>query len=134
MTKTRKATAKAKSNSTPAKRTRAARLPRKDRCGKTVQRLTWQGITVLVSYEPDWHGMSDSAPEIRYAHLEVRKLSPAWALLPITETGYRSHFLASDAVESTGGPVAYVRAWLDEAAKSPGWKRREFQSRQLSLF
>jgi len=131
MTKTRKALAKAKSKK---KRTGDGRLPRKDRRSKIIKRLDWQGVTVSVSYEPDWLGMSKRDPEAGTAHLEVRKVSPDWALLPITETGYRSHFLPRGAVEDAGGPVAYVRAWLDEAAKAPDFRRREQQSRQMSLF
>lgn len=111
----------------------AGRLPRKDR-GKVTKRLHWKGVIVSVSYEPDWLGMSKQSPDGARAHLEVRKVSPDWALLPITETGYRSHFLAPGEVERIGGPVAYVRAWLDQEAKSPEWKRKDFQSRQLSLF
>ena len=132
MTKNRQAACKTKQKP-KKKRVGAGRLPREDQ-RKPVERLDWRGVTVTVSYEPDWLGMSKRSPEAATAHLEVHKVSPDWALLPITETGYRSHFLPRGTVESAGGPVAYVRAWLDEAAKSPDWKLREQQSRQFSLF
>jgi hypothetical protein len=133
MTKNRKATAMTK-RKPKKKRAGAGRLPRKDQRNKAVERLDWRGVTVSVSYEPDWLGMSKRSPEAATAHLEVQRVSPKWALLPITETGYRSHFLPRGSVERLGGPAAYVRAWLDEAAKAPDWKRREQQARQLSLF
>lgn len=56
------------------------------------------------------------------------------AALPITETGYRSHFLAPQEVERAGGPVAFVVAWLNEAARNKGWKETEEKVRQLNLF
>jgi orotate phosphoribosyltransferase len=54
--------------------------------------------------------------------------------LPITETGYLSHFVAADAIDEAGGPVAYVVAWLDRAAQDKEWKSRIEAQRQLSLF
>src|SRR5262249_32310163 len=110
MTKTRKATAKAKPKpKSNKKRARAARLPRKDRSRKIAQRLDWRGTIVSVSYEADWLNMSKSMPEAERAHLEVKRVSPEWAQLPITETGYRSQSLLPGTVERAGGPAAYVR-------------------------
>lgn len=54
--------------------------------------------------------------------------------LPVTETGYRSHFTSREAVEAEGGPVAYARKWLDCEAMSDAWKAREAAARQMSLF
>ena len=56
------------------------------------------------------------------------------AQIPITETGYRSHFSPSGIVEEHGGPEAYVLAWLDHAAQSDAWKQKAEAARQLSLF
>lgn len=44
------------------------------------------------------------------------------AQIPITETGYRSHFLPDGIVEDHGGPEAYVLALLDHEADSDAWK------------
>lgn len=66
--------------------------------------------------------------------MTVTSVAPERAKLPITETGYRSHFLSKGVVEAAGGPTACVTAWLDEAAKSKAWQRHEAESRQLSLF
>ncbi len=101
---------------------------------KTVERLDWQGIVVSVSYEADWLGMSKSFPEGAISHLEIQAVSPERAVLPVTDTGYRSQFLRPGTVEGMGGAVAYAKAWLDDAAKAPAWKKREETSRQLSLF
>ncbi|HEX4294772.1 MAG TPA: hypothetical protein VHZ29_11610, partial [Rhizomicrobium sp.] len=73
-------------------------------------------------------------PDIGNAHLELEAVAPERVALPVTDTGYRSQFLSPRVVEQAGGPVAYARAWLEDAAKAPAWKKRAEQSRQLSLF
>ena len=131
MTKPRKAIS-AKSQLKKSKPRPAAKRPARKPV-KTIRRLDWQGVVVSVSYEPDWLGLAKLG-EVSNAHLEIEVLSPERAVLPITDTGYRSHFLPRNAVEQAGGPIAYVEAWLDEAAKAPAWKKRQDQDRQLSLF
>jgi hypothetical protein len=95
--------------------------------------ITWHGIKIAVSYEPRWLNLSDEYG-LDTAHLEIETIQPERAVLPITETGYRSHFTSAATVESYGGPVDFVRAWLDEEAASPAWRRREAAARQLALF
>ena len=87
--------------------------------------IDWQGIALSVAYQPNWCGM-------HVHHIELHVIEPIGAVLPVTDTGYRSHFF-SDAVEAYGGPAAYVRAWLDEAAKAPAWQRHYEKTRQLTL-
>jgi hypothetical protein len=50
-------------------------------------------------------------------HIELRTADRA--ALPVTETGYRSHFAPAGAVTEHGGAVAFVTAWLDFPA--PGF-------------
>jgi hypothetical protein len=132
MTKSRKTkpiSQKAKKTSARAARPRGPKQP-----VKSIERLEWQGIVVSVSYEADWLGMSKNFPEGAISHLEIEAVSPERAVLPVTDTGYRSQFLRPGTVEDAGGAVSYARAWLDHAAKAPGWKKKDEQSRQLSLF
>lgn len=96
--------------------------------------MEWQGISLEITYEPNWLNMSGRDPSLGYAHLEVRSISPERARLPITETGYRSHFLHVEEIDDVGGPVAYVTAWLCDMATSREWLEHEQCSRQLSLF
>lgn len=56
------------------------------------------------------------------------------ARIPITETGYRSHFLHLDEITEFGGPVAYVEAWLNEMARTSEWQSHVASGEQLSLF
>lgn len=96
--------------------------------------IDWQGITLSVTF------VADHSPAVRpllgysMAHIAVRSIRPEGAKLPITETGYRSHFLPLPEVEELGGPLAYVRAWLDHEASRPAWKAQAEAARQLGLF
>jgi hypothetical protein len=87
----------------------------------------WQGIEMQIIYQLDAYSFCDG-----YAHLEVQTFGRT--SLPITETGYRSHFVPRSEVEDCGGPVSYVTAWLNHAAKSPAWKAAEADARQGRLF
>jgi hypothetical protein len=93
-----------------------------------IHRFTWQGIEIEAGYTPCmWGGV--------IAHLEVRSIAPERAPLPITETGYRSHFHPCGTVEANGGDVAaQLVAWLDEEAPKPEWRQHAESSRQGELF
>ena len=99
----------------------------------TTSTIDWQGITLSVTYEPNYLGGDGSSPS-SLAHLQVLATAPDRAPLPMTETGYRSHFLHPSFVNEAGGPVAYVITWLDAEAQSPEWRERAQQARQLSFF
>ncbi|MEM1124088.1 MAG: hypothetical protein AAGJ18_26865 [Bacteroidota bacterium] len=65
-------------------------------------------------------------------HLEV--ITENRQPIPFTETGYRSHFFNAEELKDYGTPVDYVKAWLEEKAKSKEWKAYEKQKNQLTLF
>ncbi len=98
------------------------------------EQFVWRDITIEVRYCPDW---SPSYAEIYgypLAHLEIESVNPLKAALPMTETGYRSHFCGAPLIDEEGGPLAFVRAWLEQAADTPEWKAQEAAARQFSLF
>lgn len=89
--------------------------------------FVWQNIQIEAVYTPRYCGY--------IAHVEVRSINPPCAPLPITETGYLSHFHPCGVVEANGhGVVAQVIAWLDEEAAKPEWRRHVETSRQGQLF
>lgn len=93
-----------------------------------IHHFTWQGIEIEATYTPQkWGGV--------IAHLEIRSVKPERAPLPITSTGYRSHFHQPGTIEAHGGDVvAQVIAWLDEEAAKPEWRGHIDASRQGELF
>lgn len=93
--------------------------------------LIWRGLPVEIEYRPYWLG-SRARGDDDVAHVQIT--SPDRSPLPITETGYRSHFTSRAEVEDAGGPIAFVAALLDEGAQSPKWLRYVEQSRQGTLF
>lgn len=81
--------------------------------------IMWRGVQVEITFTPDAFGMAD--------HIELRTENKT--ALPVTETGYRSHFMASGTVAEHGGAIAFVTAWLDHEAERSGW-----HGAQLALF
>jgi hypothetical protein len=91
----------------------------------TTTTIKWEGRTIRLSYTPRYFASVD--------HVEVEALDGQ--PLPITDTGYRSHFF---------GPVVpalsleevrvMVIAMLDEAAAGKKWQDYLELSKQLSLF
>jgi hypothetical protein len=86
--------------------------------------LIWNGIKIIVTHRPNHCG------EIDHIELTSENRVP----LPVTETGYRSHFVPERQVEPYGSALAYVQAWLDHEAMKPQWRAYVAASRQMSLF
>ena len=86
--------------------------------------LIWNGIKIMVTHTPNRFGEIDHIE----LHAEDRQR------LPITETGYRSHFCHESQIEPYGSALAFVQAWLDHEATNPEWRAYEFAARQMSLF
>ena len=90
-------------------------------------RFQWEGVEIEATYRPVQWGV--------IAHLEIESINPPRAPLPITETGYKSHFHPCGTVEANGGDVvAQIIARLDEEAVKPEWRRYAQASRQGELF
>ncbi|MBV2147701.1 hypothetical protein KRZ98_05295 [Sphingobium sp. AS12] len=90
----------------------------------------WNGITLEIRWQPEWISYDDGTG---FAHLEVESI-PYGTPIPVSETGYKSHFVHSEAVNRLGGPLNYVEAWLAQAARSPKWQQADMARRQLALF
>lgn len=104
--------------------------PPEDRAIVTTM-IEWRGITIEISYEPDWLGTERDPPT---AHLQITAIRPERTALPMTDTGYRSHFTSPEFVAEKGGPEAFVLFWLELDARDEHWKKIEERQRQLSLF
>lgn len=83
----------------------------------------WQGIAITIRHTPQRFA--------GYDHLEI--VSQDKQRLPITETGYRSHFLLPEELAEFGDPCGYVIAWLDYEGSSNEWRADVARRAQLSL-
>jgi len=91
---------------------------------RVVEVITWRGIGLTIIHTVNYFAGID--------HIEIH--SENKAPFPISETGYKSHFLHVDGLQGHPNAVEYVLAWLEQEAKSKAWKAQEFASRQGNLF
>ena len=85
--------------------------------------IEWAGITIRICLTRNW--LNGTAH-----HLEIRADEP----LPITTTGYRSHFLPTDLEVDREDVVAFLNNWLETAAQSQEWQNHLERKRQGDLF
>lgn len=91
------------------------------------QRFTWRSTTLSVTHTPDYINAG-------WSHLELHVIAPKGAPIPLTATGYLSHFMDSDDLGTAGGAVAFFTAWLDREATSKRWQKMDARWRQGDLF
>ena len=85
--------------------------------------LTWRSIDIETSCKY-------AHPIEGFCHIEVRCAER----LPITETGYKSHFMPMVELEGVESHTTYIAAWLEHAAQSKDWQRYVESRRQGDLF
>lgn len=85
--------------------------------------IAWNGITIQLRLTRNWmNGMAH--------HLELRASEP----LPVTETGYRSHFFGASDDADLDEVITFVLNWLDDAAEHRSWQDFQERYRQGDLF
>ena len=99
----------------------------------TCETLQWQSFDIEVRYHPDPFHLT-SRGQAAMAHIEIRIIKPARAALPITETGYRSHYTPKAIVDGFDSPGVFVVEWLEVAAQAENWQAALADQRQLCLF
>lgn len=94
--------------------------------------IKWRNLEIEVLFDPDYTPVFREIYGHALGHLQIRCLNGK--PMPISETGYKSHFDRTYNIEAEGGAAAYVRAWLDHAAQENGRGGPEADPRQLALF
>lgn len=100
---------------------------------KTRYEITWtnpatsERITIRITHAREYLSSGSD-------HLEIESLRPKKAPLPITETGYRSHFIPALDLMNAGGPVTFVTAWINQEAKGKIWTKAATAKQQADLF
>ena len=92
--------------------------------------ITWENIEIEISYIANKYKFYEEINGHSMAHLEIRCNEK----LPITETGYKSHFILEPNIREYGGVEKFIIDWLNEASQSEEWKAHKLQSDQYSLF
>jgi len=93
----------------------------------TTRRVVWRDVTCRVRHTRDYLVEGSD-------HVELMVLTPKGALLPITDTGYLSHFIDAGELDAAGGAVRFMLDWMEREAKSTRFRKADFKSRQLKLF
>ncbi len=99
----------------------------KARPRKSVEKFTWRGIELSATHSPDYISAG-------WSHIELRVVKPKGRPVPITDTGYLSHFLDENDLKAAGGPAAFFLAWLDREADSKAYRKALARWQQLDLF
>ena len=110
----------AKTTRKPAKTKRRKRLP-------TTARGTWQHVTFRVRHTPDYLIKGTD-------HIELIVIAPRKEPLPITETGYLSHFVTDGGVRDGKTALAFFLDWIMSEEKSKRWQKADNKRRQGDLF
>lgn len=97
--------------------------------GYQIQRFTWECIEIEVRYNAEHYINVVS-------YIEIEAVNPPRARLPITSTGYKSHYAPYGSVERdyNGDVVAAVTHWLNQEVKSKKWQDYIENARQGVLF
>ena len=98
---------------------------------RDVFNITWQGIDIEITCsKPDYLSSYREIYGYEMLHIEVRSALP----LPITETGYKSIFIAESELADKGGSLKYVTSYIEEMTKSKKGQNCLEDSRQFNLF
>ena len=84
--------------------------------------LYWHGLEITVEVSRNWLNTD-------HHHIEIHCREP----LPITNTGYRSHFMLADEFEALPSLEEFVRSWLESESHSKNWKQIWTHRQQLSF-
>jgi len=98
-----------------------------------IQTFSWCGIKIELKVSVPFRSYHEVYGYDMY-HIEVRSVEPERVSLPITETGYRSIWLAEPQLEEFGGALVYVTKLLEHEGKSKRWGQQQETARQYQLF
>lgn len=102
--------------------------PRKTRYAITwTNPLTNETVKIRITHARDYLSTGSD-------HIEVESIAPRKAPLPITETGYRSHFLSPLELMNAGGPVTFVTSWIEQESQGKAWSKAATAKQQGDLF
>ena len=109
-----------------AEQTARERAARTSRYETTWQHpLTGKTAKLAIKHTRDYLGSGED-------HLEIESVKGGPH--PLSDTGYRSHFVKGLALINAGGPVVFVDRLVAEAIRDRTWLARESRRQQADLF
>lgn len=97
-----------------------------------IHNITWHNIPIEINYNPDYSKAYHDVYGYGLAHIKIQ--AGMDCALPITDTGFRSQFIAEPCVSMYGSVENFVMAMLNEASQNPKWIKQETEQQQLNLF
>lgn len=94
--------------------------------------MIWRNVALTIRYCDNWSPGHYKIHGTRMTHTEVTR--DDGLQLPITSSGYRSHFMDSSHLDNYDSILDYVSQWLDHEAQSKQWKAYISDRSQLKLF
>jgi hypothetical protein len=100
---------------------------------KTTYEIDWRNpvtaetVRIRITHARDYlvHGTD---------HIAVESIKPKKAPLPISATGYLSHFIPALQLINAGGPVRFITAWIEHEARGKNWQKQAATKAQGDLF
>lgn len=94
----------------------------------TDYRFIWNNREVFINHKPNTFVGYNNVP---FDHLVVQ----CDHALPLTaHQRAKGYYVDSEVLHSYGGPIEFIKEWLDEESEKPEWKAYEIMPRQLTLF
>lgn len=102
----------------------------------TSTRGHWQHIAFRVRHTPDYlvKGTDHLELVVIKPRGQGRAFNTTVEPLPITETGYLSHFVDGRDVPNAKAALAFFLEWIAREAKSKRWQNANYKRRQGDLF
>jgi hypothetical protein len=94
--------------------------------------LLIDGQEVRINYKPDYIHFPDL--NLRVAHIEFLSPHEPSRRIPVSETGYRSHFAYMSQIEAAPSLEDYIRAVAQAIMNTKGKRTNDNEDDQLSLF
>ena len=116
-----------KSKTATASKPASRKKPTRKKSVTTTHKLVWRHVTCRVRHTPNYISKG-------WSHIEIIVLKPKGAPIPITSTGYLSHFLDAEMLAAAGGPVRFFLDWIERESRTRQWAKAEYKWRQLELF
>lgn len=107
-------------------RRKAGKASRKRSARKLVFKLVVEAQEMRVVYTPNW---SED-----YGHFEFHSPHNPPRRIPVSETGYRSHFAPMEEVKAAASPKDYARELVLASFHEVDRRAKGYDSRQLALF